>query len=478
MGEKIDTSNPPKNLSSSNNGLDQPMFTPKASRRKHKRPRVQLGAPRPSIKKTNSESPNLSSNGTSTHISTSARSMLFDTSSRKGNTSKDSVGDSIMSMTAKMNGNNSKTNADDPKSPPPRGKRSSLFGAVMQNVQSTPAKSSSAVNFLDNFSPYAKTPTTPFSPASSSDQWQEAPLDGEWFDFGLYATVELEGQPRMDLMYDDATALSASNHDTPSLSEAQVFHRFPPSMVVTSNTRVSEITWKSAFRSLYFKWKAHSGNSCFYMVSGTHTALFRKRIQEERIIPEITFSKCRFSDVLRQRYGVQLYLATKWNKHAQGTEWDDSLQKSRKSLAISPGTKAELQALHNAPTIGADISIHTDLPRSGSSTLPSLYVSGQDDCDAIYEYYMNTAPVEAHLITRAGAFLHSSLERLSPSRRQTLEGPILPSAVETLCRAAAHVGRNSDSAESYWLVTATSSESTLMIAWERERPDIVAYKKR
>lgn len=463
-------------------GLDRAQFTPKASSRSHKRPRRRLGAPKASIKSKN-DSPSLSSNGTSTLTSTTARSSLFDTSSRKSAASKESVGDYSSAFEAKSPGkspNEKQSNANDPKSPPlSKGKRSSLFGAVMENIHCTPAKkSSSAVNFLDNFSPYAKTPSTPFSPASvDRDQWQEASLADGWFDFSLYTKIEFEGHPRLDLTYDDATALLDETSLEPTLSAAQVYHSFPQSMFTTANGKVPKVTWRSAFRSLYFKWKAQAGESCFYMVSGAQTTVFRKRIEDDEIIPEVTFSKCRFSDTLRQRYGVQLYLAAKWNKHVKGTEWEDSLQQARKGIAVSPATKAELQALHNAPTIGADISVLPDHPKTGSSTVPPLLVSGQDDCDAVYEYFMNAVPVEAQLITRDGAFLHSCLERLSAGRRQSLEGPILPSAMQTLCRVAANIANNSSKGESYWLVTATNLESTLMVAWEKERPGIVAYKK-
>jgi hypothetical protein len=230
--------------------------------------------------------------------------------------------------------------------------------------------------------------------------------------------------------------------------------------------------------------------------------LFRKRIDTDgSIAVEITFSKCRFVDTLRQRHGVRLYLAVKWNKHAKGTEWDDSMmQQARKKLHVSPATKAELMALNNAPTVGADIAVQTTgAAKTTSASLPPLFVAGQDDCDAVYECYMNLAPVDALLVSRDGAFLHSTLERLSPPsslssvtsrrRQSVLEGPILPCAISALCQAAAHVatvhnnsssGNNTHGAAgaAYWLLTATSPESTLMIAWDKERPEIIAYKKR
>jgi hypothetical protein len=503
-----------KSFAASEGNLSQEdQFTPKASGRSQKRPRLLFGAPRPSSTHNNSkgtdESPPASSNET-TSTNTTARSILFGGSSRRSISSKDAVADSTMlveatklSATSQGEDEQSRMGAnDDALLQSPTNKRSSLFGKVMQNVQRTPSRPAASVaNFLDNFSPYAKTPSTPFSPTSvDPNEWREAPLDEEWFDFGLYNEVELEGLPRMDLSYDDATALREphTNDDDddipPSLSSAQVYHRFPPSIFSSLNRKISKQEWRSAFRSLYFRWKGLDRESYFYLFTTTQASLFRKRIDNDgTITAEITFSKCRFGDTLRQRHGVPLYLAAKWNKHAQGTEWDDTMMlHARKKLNVSPATKAELQALNNAPTVGADITVQTtSTAKTGLSSLPPLFVTGQDACDAVYECYMNLAPVDALLVSRDGAFLHSTLDRLSPPassssstnrrRRSVLEGPILPCAIAALCQAAAHIATNSSSNNdeaAYWLLTATSPEATLLIAWDKERPDIVAYKKR
>jgi hypothetical protein len=131
-------------VGASEGNLSQDQYTPKASGRSQKRPRLLFGAPRPAnhIKKSSAsdESPSASSNET-TSTSTTARSILFGGPSRRSFSIKDAGEDSTLSVveatklsaSQEQDDQESRTGANDDDDDgvllqSPANKRSSLFG--------------------------------------------------------------------------------------------------------------------------------------------------------------------------------------------------------------------------------------------------------------------------------------------------------------------------------------------------------------
>jgi hypothetical protein len=245
--------------------------------------------------------------------------------------------------------------------------------------------------------------------------------------------------------------------------------------------------WQEAFRSLYLSWiqevrrltdkwdyeddipqESDIADTYFYACGKGHTILFRVGIQqcvdnddnlvtEERdrddikLVPEIVItSSTRQTREKLRSMGVKLVLLERWEE-AQG-EFQESIidsaqsqAKDRNGVDASPAVKAELAALRRAQvygqTVGADVSITTK-PRSNvrfrsPKGIPPLVVSGEDDCAAFFEVYLNSlgqigsgTPQAWHasdlphdvprlLCRKLGPFLHSSMQSLDLKKKRS-----------------------------------------------------------
>jgi hypothetical protein len=246
--------------------------------------------------------------------------------------------------------------------------------------------------------------------------------------------------------------------------------------------------WQEAFRSLYLSWiqevrrladkwdyeedipqERDIADTYFYACGKGHTILFRVGIQhsvdddddnlvtEERdrddikLVPEIVItSSTRQTREKLRSMGVKFVLLERWEE-AEG-EFQESIIDSaqsqandRKGVDASPAVKAELAALRRAQvygqTVGADVSITTK-PRSNvrfrsPKGIPPLVVSGEDECAAFFEVYLNSLgqigsgmPQAWHasdlpydvprlLCRKLGPFLHSSMQSIDLKKKRS-----------------------------------------------------------
>lgn len=272
--------------------------------------------------------------------------------------------------------------------------------------------------------------------------------------------------------------------------------------------------WQEAFGSLYNKWIQHVrrladewqdeelgggwnevADTYFYASGKGHTILFRAGANlveqgsgpaETQLVPEILISSStrQVREKLRSM-GVKLFLLEGW-EDAEGEFHEGVIHPSQtqagEQLGVdaSPALKAELAALRRAQvfghTVGPDVSVTTKRrsgPRSRPpKSIPPLVVSGEDDCSAFFEIYLNTlgqigagTPQAWHasdlsqdiprlLCRKVGPFLHSSMQSLDLRKKQSvsladndqtandkqisteLRGILLPCAVRDLVGAA------------------------------------------
>lgn len=282
--------------------------------------------------------------------------------------------------------------------------------------------------------------------------------------------------------------------------------------VLSSIQRKKE--WQSALQSLYQLWmlrirdfsrqcenqepvaRSEVWDAYFYSIGKGHVILFRVAWTESDgdnddhrlsgVEPEIVISSSSTTirNLLRKR-GVKLMLLDHWDGK-EGNFHEDMLRPpatpvktkdAQNNLDASPAVKAELLALRRAQalgqTVGADVSISIKtktnaVPSISPKRIPPLVVIGWDDCAVFLEVYLNccgnmhtpsTLKDTVHgtlptLVSRSlGPFLHSSMERLSVTKKQSrqskgdylleVEGMILPCAVRGLLSAAIGAVRTS-----------------------------------
>jgi hypothetical protein len=208
----------------------------------------------------------------------------------------------------------------------------------------------------------------------------------------------------------------------------------------------------------------------FYACGKGHTILFRVGIQQSsghdkddddlvtedrdrddiKLVPEIVItSSTRQTREKLRSMGVKLVLLERWEE-AEG-EFQESIIHSaqsqadeRKGVDASPAVKAELAALRRAQvygqTVGADVNIttkpRTNMRLRSPKGIPPLVVSGEDECAAFFEVYLNSlgqigsgTPQAWHasdlphdvprlLCRKLGPFLHSSMQSLDLKKKR------------------------------------------------------------
>ena len=223
--------------------------------------------------------------------------------------------------------------------------------------------------------------------------------------------------------------------------------------------------WQDAFRSLYFAWRRtlESKQSYFYALLQNQAILFKAQKQSDgTIIPIIvmTTSTLEFRKRLKKER-IQL-LDFQDQKPFDENIWAQSQPDIFAKQEISTPIRSDLEAIRKAQafgeTAGADVSVSTkSVKQTANRKIPPLYMTGDDDCDAFFEIFMNicvTNEIPTLLTRRVGRFLHASIKTLSVTHRReghhiakgssddnnaTLElrGPILPCAINELMHATA-----------------------------------------
>jgi hypothetical protein len=238
-------------------------------------------------------------------------------------------------------------------------------------------------------------------------------------------------------------------------------HKLARNLVDGNDKRRRE--WQDAFRSLYFAWRRtlESKHGYCYAVLPYQIILFRPQIHPDgAVIPMVVMTSSTM-DLRRRlrRVGVQLYTLP------DQTRFDEEMWAQPKistNKEISTPIRSDLEALRKAQafgeTAGADVSVSTKLgKRSTSRKIPALYMTGDDDCAAFFEIYMNSGDpneLPTLLSRRVGHFLHASIKTLRTTHRREehqisnaknsencasleLRGPILPCAISELMQATA-----------------------------------------
>lgn len=235
--------------------------------------------------------------------------------------------------------------------------------------------------------------------------------------------------------------------------------------IVVDGNEKKRREWQDAFRSLYFAWiqTLESKKAYFYAVLPNQTILFRPQVQSDGVVvPAVVMTTS--TPELRRRLntaGVQLYTLSSQTRFDERT-WAQP-DNCCKSDEVSTPVRSDLEALRKAQafgeTAGADVSVSTKFgKRSSTRKIPSLFITGDDDCSAFFEIYMNTCDANelpTLLSRRVGGFLHASIKTLNVTHRReqyhsytgsctnennsTLElrGTILPCAVNELVQATA-----------------------------------------
>jgi hypothetical protein len=274
--------------------------------------------------------------------------------------------------------------------------------------------------------------------------------------------------------------------------------------------------WQEAFRSLYLSWiqavrrladkwddedvpkESDIADTYFYACGKGHTILFRVGIHqsnddddddnldteernrpEVKLVPEIVISSStRQTREKLRSMGVKLVLLERW-EDAEGEFHENIIQPEHANehtgADASPAVKEELAALRRAQvygqTVGADVKVTTK-PRAtmrfrSPKGIPPLVVSGEDECAAFFEVYLNSlgqigfgTPQAWHasdlpfdvprlLCRKLGPFLHSSMQSLDLKKKRSnamaksdgsldehvsieLRGILLPCAVRDL----------------------------------------------
>lgn len=275
--------------------------------------------------------------------------------------------------------------------------------------------------------------------------------------------------------------------------------------------------WQGAFRSMYHTWLSKLKNleyrggtpqsfvgkksaatpdeiarCSFYSILPSQVILFRGSVgsfdqadANERkhisVVPVIVFSSTTAELRTKLRcMGVALKVlspneTTDFSEDMLETKNQQSKSATGANDKDSESVKAELQALRTANGAGAEVSVAQKKKNRGSgdiskeSSLPPLYVNGEDDCAVVYEILLNTfglsklatqptSDVPLLLCRSIGSCLHTTLQTLSISARRDcaywdqtmssqaptqepesvmeLYGPILPCALRDLACAS------------------------------------------
>jgi hypothetical protein len=307
-------------------------------------------------------------------------------------------------------------------------------------------------------------------------------------------------------------------------------HKLARNVVDGNNNRLRE--WQDAFRSLYFAWRRtlETKHGYCYAVLTHQIILFRPKIQPNgTVIPMVvmTSSTTDLRSSLK-RVGIQLNSLPDHNRFDEET-WAQPTKSTHKE--ISTPIRSDLEALRKAQafgeTAGADVSVSTKLgKRSTSRKVPALYMTGDDDCAAFFEIYMNSRDpneLPTLLSRRVGPFLHASIKNLRITHRREehpistasssescasleLRGPILPCAISELMQATAakmsqdalssgssHSSKGEEIGSHYFVVQAsqidvsvyhsscllndaTNSNSVSTRLWDVSRNKVVTFK--
>eukprot|EP00547_Thalassionema_nitzschioides_P004746 CAMPEP_0194222356 /NCGR_PEP_ID=MMETSP0156-20130528/32766_1 /TAXON_ID=33649 /ORGANISM="Thalassionema nitzschioides, Strain L26-B" /LENGTH=660 /DNA_ID=CAMNT_0038953119 /DNA_START=49 /DNA_END=2031 /DNA_ORIENTATION=- len=227
--------------------------------------------------------------------------------------------------------------------------------------------------------------------------------------------------------------------------------------------------YQDAFSSLYDLWIKQIENgdkkAYFYGISMDQITLFRPQITEEELLPSISFST--LTMVNRKKLmdiGLKLYLPN--GGIFCESLFEDAQIEEEKATNKPDDTlvKTDMEALRKAQAwgeiAGADVTVKTKTKRKYrfSANIPSLYISGYDDCASYFTMLLNrdysTDSNYPIFLSRIGAFRNATLMSLVPQRRRIqddighieLRGPILPCAATAIMQAAArNMNKNNQS---------------------------------
>jgi hypothetical protein len=253
------------------------------------------------------------------------------------------------------------------------------------------------------------------------------------------------------------------------------------------------LEWQEAFQSLYrnfiFQARQIVGKRCshdkptveevidtyFYVCGKGQTVLFRLSTgrkndgEPSALYPDVVLSSSNSQMRSKLRYlGITLRLLYPIDASGDTTFEESQLQLPSKAHdndpADSPRVRAELLALRRAQIsgqyAGADVSVSVISKKAPLKTIkqvPSLCISGFDDCETFFKAYLDTcggifkmpSDVPTMYCRKVGPFLHSALksnnvtkEGLSLHSESSnncsihVHGPIFPCAIRRLMSAA------------------------------------------
>mmetsp|Transcript_26306 Transcript_26306/g.39834 ORF Transcript_26306/g.39834 Transcript_26306/m.39834 type:complete len:643 (+) Transcript_26306:145-2073(+) len=229
--------------------------------------------------------------------------------------------------------------------------------------------------------------------------------------------------------------------------------------------------YQDAFSSLYHLWieKIENGDNraYFYLVSFNQIILFRSLKTGDELLPTISFSRLhKDSRTTLMEMGLKLRLPDgeifcESMLDYTGIEEENTTNKDDETLV-----KTDMEALRKAQAwgeiAGADVTIKTTTKKKCRHPveIPSLYISGYDDCASYFTMSLNR---DCHtdldypiFLSRMGPFRNGTLMSLVMQRRRIqddighieLRGPILPCAASAIVQAAArNMNKNKQSCD-------------------------------
>ena len=234
--------------------------------------------------------------------------------------------------------------------------------------------------------------------------------------------------------------------------------------------------WQESFRSLFFSWieklQSETGTSSpyFYLVSSVggqqQTILFRAATNgcttTTNNKPMVVLSSSNTSASFRMKLreaGVVLYCLDDNRVFCEQDFSPREVASLAKQECFSPTSEAmvknDMEALRQAQvfgeTAGADVSVRKHARKAAKRPIPSLYLTGYDDCMACFETLLNTVwtidegnDVPTLLSRRSFEGGTQSSIRVSQRREDDqehgileLQGPFLPCILRSVLQAAA-----------------------------------------